>query len=176
MHGCLLGVTRQLLELLKTPGVKFKLNKRQHEIIDQRLTSLKSPHEIYRLPRPTADMCKWKASEFESWLLYWSLPCLDGIVDPVFLEMYALFVRSVYTLLKRKITDEDIARCEYDLVKFVGNFQIEFSKASMTFNIHSLLHLCKSVKETGPLTGTSAFSFENGIFNLKKKSQWSTKC
>lgn len=169
MHGCLLGVTRQVLELLKTPGVKYKLTKQDREAVDQRLMSIKPPHEIYRLPRPTADMSKWKASEFESWLLYWSLLCLDGIANPEFLEMYALFVRGVFTLLKRDITKEDIARTEYDLTKFVGTFQIEFSKSAMTFNLHSVGHLCKSVLETGPMTGTSAFVFENGIFNFKKE-------
>ncbi|KAH0557571.1 hypothetical protein KQX54_008436 [Cotesia glomerata] len=34
----------------------------------------------------------------------------------------------------------------------------------MTFNIHSLLHLGESVRRSGPLWGTSAFPFENGIF------------
>lgn len=168
MHGCLLGVTRQLLELLKTPGEKFKLNKDQRKIIDERLISIKPPHEIYRLPRPTADISKWKASEFESWLLYWSLPCLEGIADLEFLEMYALFVRAIYTLLKRKITKDDIARSNYDLLKFTGMFQINYSKSAMTFNVHSMQHLCKSVQMTGPLSGTSAFAFENGIFYLKK--------
>lgn len=168
MHGYLLGVTRQLLEVLKTPGVKFKLTKQQRETVDKRSTSMKPPHEISSLPRPSANMCKSKSSEFESGLLYWILLCLDGIVNQEFLEMYALFVRGVFNLLKIKITDENIARIKYDLMKLVESFQIEFLESAMTFNVHSLWHLCKSLEKTGLLTGTSAFSFKNGIFNLKK--------
>lgn len=82
--------------------------------------------------------------------------------------MYALLVRSINTLLKRRITNEDIIRSEYDLLQFVGNFQVAFSKSTITSNIYSLLHLGESVKQSRPLLDISAFAFENGIFGQKQ--------
>lgn len=168
MHSCLLGVIRQILVLLDTPEKKYRLNKSDWDKVNKRLTAIKPPHEVYRLPRSTADLCKWKASEFESWLLYYSQLCLDGIVDETFLEMYALLVRGIYTLLQRKITEEDITRSEYDLLQFVGSFQATYGKAAITFNLHALQHLGTTVRKTGPLWSGSAFAFENGIFLQKK--------
>lgn len=37
----------------------------------------------------------------------------------------------------------------------------------MTFNVHILPHLVRSVRMTGPLWTTSAFPFEHNIFSLK---------
>jgi len=39
----------------------------------------------------------------------------------------------------------------------------------MTFNVHSVLHLCESVRKSGPLWATSAFPFEGGIYILKQQ-------
>ncbi|KAJ8672047.1 hypothetical protein QAD02_003306 [Eretmocerus hayati] len=38
----------------------------------------------------------------------------------------------------------------------------------MTFNVHSLLHLVHSARETGPLWATSAFPFESEMGHLKE--------
>ncbi|CAD6241379.1 GSCOCG00002706001-RA-CDS, partial [Cotesia congregata] len=75
---------------------------------------------------------------------------------------YLLLVRSIHTLLKRTITESEILRSEYDLLKFVGEFQSIYGLGAMTFNIHSLLYLGESVRRSGPLWETSAFPFENG--------------
>ncbi len=37
------------------------------------------------------------------------------------------------------------------LFKFVARFQLLYGEASMTFNVHLLTHLAKSVKLWGPL-------------------------
>lgn len=168
MHCVLLGVVRQIWFLLITFASFCYVNHSDRTKINTRLSKIRPPHEIYRLPRPLKDISKWKASEFESWLLYWSVICFDGIVNASFLESYTLLVRSIHTLLKRRITKEDLERSEYDLLKFVGDCQIMFEETALTFNLHSLLHLTESVKRSGPLWATSAFPFENGIFYHKK--------
>lgn len=38
----------------------------------------------------------------------------------------------------------------------------------MSFNVHLLLHLAKSVRDWGPLWGHSAFAFESGYGDLLK--------
>ncbi|XP_074112816.1 uncharacterized protein LOC141536290 [Cotesia typhae] len=80
MHGVLLGVSRQLWSIWTTPKTPYYLTSKNREEIDKRYLSIKRPHEIHRLTRSIKTMAKWKASEWESWLLFDSLPCLDGIL------------------------------------------------------------------------------------------------
>lgn len=50
MHSYLLGVTRQIFELLNTPDTKYRLHKHEWEIVNKRLVTINPPHEICRLP------------------------------------------------------------------------------------------------------------------------------
>lgn len=168
LHGVLLGVTRQLWTRWTTPNTQYYLTNKDRKKIDERLTSIKPTHEIHRFTRSTTQCAKWKASEWGYWILFWSSICLKGILDIECFESYLLFVRSIHTLLQKNISAEDLQRCEYDLMKFVGECEIFYEETFMTFNVHSLLHLCKSVEQSGPLWATSTFPFENGIFRQKK--------
>lgn len=147
MHSVLLGVTKQLWN---TWNDKF-LKSPQRALIDSRLISIKPPTEIHHVPRVLKDKCKWKAAEWRSWLLFYSIPCLSGILDDELLESYKLFVRSIHKLLSLKITDEDLVQCEIDLLLFVDGCQNFYGTLFMTFNVHSLLHIVSSVRKNGPL-------------------------
>ena len=54
------------------------------------------------------------------------------------------------------------------LHKFVVRSEALYSKIPMTFNMHLLLHLAKSVYYWGPLWAHSAFTFESGNGHLLK--------
>ena len=49
---------------------------------------------------------------------------------------------------------------------FAAHIEKFFTLKSMTFNVHQLLHVCKSVKNWGPIWAHSAFAFENGNHEL----------
>ena len=83
MHSCLLGNVRSHVFIflesvgktdyyIGSPDSKF--------IIDQRLLSIKPPKSITRNPRALRDVKYWKASEWRSFLLYYSIVCLGGCV------------------------------------------------------------------------------------------------
>ena len=74
----------------------------------------------------------------------------------------------MFILLKTKITDNELNKCEQDLLFFVGNYELLYGKERMTFNIHALQHLVSSVRQSGPLWATSAFPFEHNIHFLKQ--------
>lgn len=80
----------------------------------------------------------------------------------------ALLIKNIYVLLKCNITKAELNNCEYNLLKFVGMFEIMYGVQYMTFNMHSLLHVVRSVKQTGLLWATSAFSYESMIYKLKQ--------
>lgn len=44
-----------------------------------------------------------------------------------------------------------------------------YGKSSINFNTHALLYVVDNVYKSGPLSSTSAFPYENGIFMLKQK-------
>lgn len=54
------------------------------------------------------------------------------------------------------------------LHEFVAQTEILYSKAVMTFNVHLLLHLAKSVRDWDPLWAHNAFAFESGNGYLLK--------
>lgn len=54
----------------------------------------------------------------------WCCPiCLNGILNKEHFDSYLLVVRGILALLKRTLTENEILRSEYDLLKFVGEFQ-----------------------------------------------------
>ncbi|CAD6234322.1 GSCOCG00012392001-RA-CDS, partial [Cotesia congregata] len=163
MHGVLLGVTRQLWD----EWSKNFLSNESKKLINERLTNIQPPNEIHRTPRVLQHKHLWKASEWRSWLLFYSIPVLTGILQPELLDSYKLFVRSIHKMLSKNITEEELVNCEIDLLKFCYDCQNQYGLSFMTFNVHSLLHLPESVRKNGPLWASSAYVFENNIFNLK---------
>lgn len=170
LHGLLAGVDQQIYKQWTSTKTQnnFKLSNFDIKAIDKRLLSITPTHDIHRLPRSLKDRAKWKASEIKSWVLYYSLPCLDGIIKDEALEHYSLLVKSFHTLLKTKISRRKLVECERDLLKFTGLYEIMYGTKNMTFNIHSLLHVVHSVKKTGPLWSNSTFPFESNIYQLKQ--------
>ena len=54
------------------------------------------------------------------------------------------------------------------LHEFVKKTELLYSKTAMTYNVHSLLYLARSVYHSGPLWAHNAFSFESGNGGLLK--------
>lgn len=54
------------------------------------------------------------------------------------------------------------------LKQFVEDVPTLYQDAALTFNVHQLVHLAKSVRMTGPLWMTSTFPFEGGNGDLLK--------
>ncbi|XP_039311266.1 uncharacterized protein LOC113003043 isoform X1 [Solenopsis invicta] len=165
MHGTLLGIVKQLWD--KWGNSRNYLKSSDKSIIDARLISINPPSEIHRLPRLLKDRAKWKATEWRSWLLYYSIPCLHAILPEVALNSYMLLVKSIHTLLSTNITEDNLMQCEIDLLQFVGDCQCIYGEDFMTFDVHTLLHYVESVRKNGPLWAISAFPFESDINNLK---------
>lgn len=170
MHAVLLGVARQhaalLLESADEPyyiGDPSTLR-----VLNERLQNIKPPHLITRLPRAISDFKFWKASEWRSWLLFYSLPCLEGLIDVKYTNHLCLLVSAIYLLLQEEVSFEEVNKADEMLLEFVIRFQALFGEAAMTSNVHLLTHLAKSVKLLGPLWAHSAFVFEGANGSLLK--------
>lgn len=163
LHSVLLGVTKQYTELILTSyGKNYYVGApNQLAVINERLLSFKPPTCITRSPRPIEERRNWKASEWRSWLVWYILICLRGLLPEKYLHHTALLVTAIQTLLQESISNDELVDAHTLLVKFVVQFQTYFGKCNMTFNIHLLLHLSDSVKNWGPLWTHNAFCFEN---------------
>ena len=133
-----------------------------------RLLKMTPPHEIHRQPRPINEKAKWKVSEWQSWLLFYSSICLQGLIPTQLLDHYTLLVESIFILLQDSISEAELRLCVEKLLIFVAKAQDMFGQSVLTFDMHSLLHLVQSVRMTGPLWSTSTFPFEGAIFYLKR--------
>ncbi|XP_037522067.2 uncharacterized protein LOC119399326 [Rhipicephalus sanguineus] len=169
MHCVLLGVTRQVMELwLSNVGAPYYIGSPQLlQEIDERLCCIKPPQCIPRLPRSVQLRKYWKAVEWQQWLLYFGLVCLDGILPVRYLNHFSLLVKGTFLLLQDSVPSSDIAMSTDCLVQFVVGIQFLYGEKNMTSNVHQLLHLPKSVVLQGPLWAHSCFCFEASMGRLK---------
>ena len=168
MHCVLLGVMKLLMSLWfgTTHNSQRYYIGRKIVLIDKRLAEINPPSIITRKPRKLSEHFKYyKASEYRSFLLYYSLPILSDILIEDYWNHYALLVISIHNLLQTSISENQLLCCEQMITKFCSQFEDLYGRRYMTANIHGLLHLTDCVKELGPLWVYSCFHFEsqNGV-------------
>ncbi|CAG5100635.1 Protein of unknown function [Cotesia congregata] len=97
MHAILLGVIKQHTEiLLSSFGEDYYVGSpNQLEAINIKLLNFKHPTCITRSPRNLTEREMWKATEWRSWLLFYSLICLKDILPQKYLEHLALLVEAI---------------------------------------------------------------------------------
>lgn len=162
-HCVCLGVTRQLAKLWfdsRNHDKEWYLGAKSDRI-DKELIAIQPPVEITRVPRSVADRKYWKGSEWRSFLLFYALPLLNGVLLKKFWNHLFLFVFAMHILLGEKVKRCDIEVAERALKKFSLQFEKLYGAANMTVNVHLLTHLAASVRNWGPLWATSTFTFES---------------
>ena len=165
MHGVLLGVTKQFLNLWLS-STKFKkpwFIGHKVKAIDKRLKNMKPPDFIQRLPRQLeVSRAYFKASELQAWLLYYSVPSLIDILPERYLQHFACLVEGVYILLGDNITPPLMDLARDMLSNFYKNHQVLYGDANCSLNVHNVgAHLVTYVQAWGPLWAWSCFPFED---------------
>ena len=133
--------------------------------IDKRLLSIKPISELSRAPQSVNDRAHCKASEFRSFLLYYSLPIMKDTLPDNYFQHFTLLVTAIRKLLGTSINRRDIAVSTKYLEIFCKHHALLYGDKEMTANIHSLLHLVDTVEDLGPLWVYSCFYFKslNGL-------------
>ncbi len=159
MHCVLEGVVKRLLEKwITSPRTPYYLNK--HKI--ERITHQRPPHDFTRAPRSIQRHRKfWKASEYRTWVLFYSLPLLLGYLPPLYIHHFSLLVCAMHILLQPKLSPTQISAAETMLNDFVGFLPELYNAKECIMNSHLLLHLCQHARKRGPLWQFSAFGFEH---------------
>lgn len=135
--------------------------------IDKHLLEIQPPSCIAHKPCAISKHMKYcKASEFKSFLLYYSLPLLTGILPQYYWDHHALLVVAICTLLQQPVSPHQLDLCQTLLTKYCYHFSNFYVNYHMTANVHLLLHL--------PDTATTGSAV--GIFMLLIwRSEWHSK-
>ena len=78
---------------------------------------------------------------FNTFLLYYGIPVLYGILPADYFHHYAVFVHAIYICLKESISLEDLKKAELMLFSFCEDFSSLYDEHFITLNVHQLLHL-----------------------------------
>lgn len=158
MHNFFLGICILLAYYwFEVTGHDFYI-KSKIPFIDKILESIKAPKQIGRLSRPIKDRKHWNSRDWENWLLFYSLPILHSIPGfEKFAQHWELIVEAMHILLSKCISRQDLERAENLLKEFVAKNEEYYGQSAMTFNIHQLLHLVRSVLNWGPLWAHSGW-------------------
>ncbi|XP_048239798.1 uncharacterized protein LOC125373034 [Haliotis rufescens] len=136
-----------------------------------RLKNICPPDYVDRLPRDLEkNYNHLKATELQAWLLFYSIPCLNGLLDTVYLEHFAHLFEGIHILLGvgapillgDGISEVDLDRAETLLDHFYSKFGELYGEGSCGLNVpNNCVHLVTFVRKWGPLWGWSCFPFED---------------
>ena len=163
MHQVLLGVTRKLTHLWfdsQHHREGYSLSK-SLKAVNDRFMEIKPPNFISRPPTSLYKLKFWKASEFRSWLFYYSAPVLFGFLPSIYYQHHLLLIEAIYILNSESISPADIDRCDRIFEHYCFLFATLYGIHNMSINTHSILHLTDVVRDLGPLYIYSCFPYES---------------
>ena len=178
MHAILLGVFRMLIKLWFSTKYKdkpFYIKKSFRDSINESLSKIFPPDYIPRTPRILKYIHFLKASELKEKLLHYFPILLKDKLPTIYYEHFLLFAYGTTTLLKPKISEQEIKLAEYLYNLFIIKFEKMYGRNKMSFNLHQLKHIIHHVRLWGPLWSWSAFDFEDGNGYVKKIVHGSNK-
>ena len=136
--------------------------------LNKRIQCITPPKAITRLTSNFLDHGRWKASEYRSFILFYSVPCMWGILPLKYFIHLMLLVEATYILLKSSISQEELNEAKQMLVIFCSSVESLYGARYETSNVHALLHISQKVKDLGPLFCHSCFHFEDLNKDLRK--------
>jgi hypothetical protein len=162
MHCVLEGVMKRLLEVwVKGHTLGCYIGRRLKEI-DPQLLRQCPPHDFTRAPRSIKNHRRyWKASEFRTFLLYYSLPLLVCVLPPLYFHHFGLLVCAMHILLQSQVSNTQIQAAQNMLDDFYLLLPELYGNRICVLNMHLLSHMAYFVRLWGPLWTHSAFGFES---------------
>lgn len=168
MHCAELGVMKKILHLWldSTNHTKpYYIKKKNQELLNKRLLSIKSICDFSRKPREVTKFKEFKANELLLLMLYYLRFALNGIIDSKYIKHFHLFCSAMYMLMLDSIPHQKIEEADKRLNRFADEFETLYGRQNITMNIHLIRHISSAVRDCGPLWSQSAYGFEsnNGI-------------
>ena len=165
MHSILEGVMKRFFKFWFEETVRiedkydFSLKSHSNEI-DKRLLNIRIPSFIPTSPRSISDYKLWRAKEFLSFLVYFSLPIFYDLMEPIFFINLTKLVVSFEFLLSRKILKSDLVHVKDLLNDFVMEVEQIYPPNIMLSGMHEILHIVDCTLNFGPLNNVCCFQYE----------------
>eukprot|EP00027_Filamoeba_sp_ATCC50430_P015213 CAMPEP_0168566444 /NCGR_PEP_ID=MMETSP0413-20121227/14422_1 /TAXON_ID=136452 /ORGANISM="Filamoeba nolandi, Strain NC-AS-23-1" /LENGTH=607 /DNA_ID=CAMNT_0008598463 /DNA_START=191 /DNA_END=2011 /DNA_ORIENTATION=- len=164
MHSVWEGVVKHMVSLWFDATYKdAPWSLRSHiKEIDQDLLKIKlSSDHLRQFRSVNKEACYWKAVECKNFCLIAFPAVMKPYMDHDYYQHFLRFSNCMSMLYSDAIPESKLPFINSELEDFVKNFELLYSTTHMTFNVHSMLHLCDSVASFGPLWTHSCFPFEN---------------
>ncbi|XP_073841182.1 uncharacterized protein [Musca autumnalis] len=168
MHTIDLGITKKILTRIFDRKTILPVSPSSCLQISEDLCSLRPciPREFARKPRTLIELSRWKATEFRQFLLYTGIVVLKDNIPSELYEHFLLLHLS-YRILSSSTNGHQLERVQSFIQEFVQSFPVLYGRSSVSYNVHTLLHITECVKQFGPLVDFSAYFFENFMQCIK---------
>ena len=163
MHNLFLGSAKYIFKHWATEGI---LNKRDLEKIEGRIDGLEVPVDIGRLPKVIlSNYGSYTAEQWKNWTLVYSLYALKDILTEQHFQRWQSFVLASKYFCKPVLSNDDMIRAHFLLLKFGRECQKLYGNLFCTPNMHLHCHLKDIIRDYGPIHSFWCFSFKryNGI-------------
>lgn len=176
MHLVCLGVVRKLLKfwlgghIRKDPSLASRLCARNVLLLSQNLLKHHNsiPIEFARKPRSVHEVDRWKATEYQQFLLYTGPVFLRDVLSEVVFNHFMLLSVALTLLISPTFCSQYTDYAHSLLCLFVEQAKHLYGEDFVVYNVHGLTHLADDVKQHGSLDQFSAFPFENKLKAFKK--------
>ena len=162
MHTVLEGVVKGLFHKWfsqENHSKDFSMRKHMN-IIDKTLLTIKPPKFIPTTPRSIYSWKTWRAHEYLSFLMYYSIPIFHDIMNVCHFEHFIKLVLFMEIILSREKIFSDLDHAQKLIEVFVKDYSSIYSINSMLSGVHELLHLVECTRHFGPLNNINCFPFE----------------
>lgn len=170
MHCLCQGVMKKLLDFWVKGKKPIRVLEDKKNLVSLALFNLRKsvPSEFARIPRSLDDIDYWKATEFREFLLYTGIIVLKCNVKKEQYNHFLILFISIRILCSYKMFNTHSDLASQLILQFVQNYSNIYDSKSVTYNVHSLIHLPFFVNLHGPLDNFSAFKYENYLQTLKR--------
>ncbi|KAJ8665790.1 hypothetical protein QAD02_007452 [Eretmocerus hayati] len=126
MHAVDLGIGKYFANMwISHRGKPYSLPPHTVDKIDQLMSKIKVPNQLYRLSRSFQYRKWWTAREWENWILYYSIPVLSAFPEfKQYLEHWTLLVSALYLLLQKEVTRAEVQLADSLSSEFVEKTEI----------------------------------------------------
>ena len=161
MHSVLEGVVKNFFNYWFNSKIscEYSLANKMQEI-DKRLLKIKPPKYVPCTPRTIYSHNLWRAHEYSTFILFYALPVLNGLMEEKFYENIKKLVIIIENLLLPQINIDLIMQVEKLVYEFLQELEIIYAKNIMLSGAHELLHLVDCTISFGPLNSINCFQFE----------------
>ena len=178
MHAVWNGMAKKLLQFWMNGDPSednrshkvYNLSVAEKREVNDRIScfSLTCPTEFQRKPRTLHELSYFKATEFRSFVCYYGLAALMGVLDDEYLENFKCLVIGMRILLSPVLCPLYNKKADFFLKKFVQKYMSLYGEKHMVINAHYITHLAEDGARYQNLDNVSSFPYESYLFKLKQ--------